>query len=66
MSQLNLINYWKNKKQPVFNNLQCKLCNNVDYKNNYKIFKASDMFHAENFTVINVQNAMLYLEIYVF
>jgi hypothetical protein len=46
MSQLNLINYWKNKKQPVFNNLQCKLCNNVDYKNNYKIFKAPDMFHA--------------------
>jgi len=46
MSKLNLINFWKNKKQPIFEKLQCKLCNYSGNKSNYKVFQKDDIFHA--------------------
>ena len=43
-----LINFWKNKQQPQFIKLQCKLCNHEDDTNNYKILRANDIFYAGN------------------
>ena len=46
MSEQNLIKRWSNFKQPVYNNLTCKICNHNDLINKFKIYKAQDIFHA--------------------
>lgn len=46
MSELSLINRWKNLKQPVLENLMCKICNYENTLEQYKIYKTNDIFNA--------------------
>lgn len=46
MSKQNLIDRWKNLKQPLLSNLTCKICNFTEKKDNFKEYKSTDIFYA--------------------
>ena len=46
MSENNLIERWKNLKQPVISELKCIVCDFNSGVENYKKYYADDMFHA--------------------
>ena len=46
MSEENLINRWKNFKQPDITSLKCNICNFDGLVSNFKVYKARDIFHA--------------------